>query len=69
MFIHSEDKYKEESEQTNITEILIEKHRNGPVGKIDLYFDKKSATFMSIEKTNVNQFASAFSDKGSFDQF
>ena len=69
MFIHSEDKGKDEQEHTNITEILIEKHRNGPVGKVDLYFDKKSATFMSIEKTNVNQFASAFSDKGSFDQF
>ena len=65
----SEDKYKEESEQTNITEILIEKHRNGPVGKIDLYFDKKSATFMTIEKTNVNQFVSAFADKGDLEQF
>jgi replicative DNA helicase len=52
MFIHRDDKNKEESERNNITEILIEKHRNGPVGKVDLYFDQKSTTFVSIDKTN-----------------
>ncbi len=52
MFIHREDKGKEESERNNIAEILIEKHRNGPVGKVDLYFDQKSTTFLSIDKTN-----------------
>src|SRR3981081_3259488 len=43
MFIHREDKYKEESEKTNIAEILIEKHRNGEVGKVELYFNDKKA--------------------------
>jgi replicative DNA helicase len=56
MFIHREDKGKDESEKTNIAEILIEKHRNGPVGKVDLYFDEKSTTFMSIEKSSINSF-------------
>ncbi len=51
MFIHREDKYKEESERTNIAEILIEKHRNGETGKIDLFFNDKKATFQSIEKS------------------
>jgi replicative DNA helicase len=70
MFIHSEDKGKDESEHTNITEILIEKHRNGPVGKVEVFFDKKSATFMNIEKTNLNQFASSFDSPSSgVDQF
>lgn len=50
MFIHREDKGKSESEKTNIAEILIEKHRNGPVGKVDLYFDEKFTTFTSIDK-------------------
>lgn len=58
MFIHREDKGKDESERTNIAEILIEKHRNGPVGKVELYFDEKTTTFMSIEKSHSNQFAS-----------
>ena len=56
MFIHREDKYKEDSDRPNIAEILIEKHRNGPTGKIELYFDDKKATFMSLEKTDFSDF-------------
>jgi replicative DNA helicase len=52
MFIHREDKYKDESEKTNIAEILIEKHRNGPTGKVDLYFDEKRSSFMDIDKNS-----------------
>ncbi|MEX0933751.1 MAG: replicative DNA helicase [Candidatus Paceibacterota bacterium] len=50
MFIHRDDKYRDDEEKTNITEIHIEKHRNGPTGKIELYFDEKRATFISLEK-------------------
>jgi replicative DNA helicase len=50
MFIHNDDKYKDnEAEHNNITEILIEKHRNGPTGKVDLYFDTEKTSFLSIE--------------------
>lgn len=64
MFIHREDKGKDESERTNIAEILVEKHRNGPVGKVDLYFDEKTTSFLSVEKS------SGFSNGGNdFDQF
>ena len=59
MFIHREDKGKDESEKTNIAEILIEKHRNGPVGKVDLYFDEKTTTFLNIEKSNLSEFSQA----------
>lgn len=50
MFIHREDKYKDDSERPNIAEILIEKHRNGPTGKIELYFDDKKTTFLPVDK-------------------
>lgn len=50
MFIHREDKYKEESERTNVAEILIEKHRNGETGKVELFFNDKKATFQSLDK-------------------
>jgi len=59
MFIHRDDKGKDESEKTNIAEILIEKHRNGPVGKVDLYFDEKTTTFLNLDKSNVSDFAPA----------
>lgn len=56
MFIHREDKYKEDSARPNIAEILIEKHRNGPTGKIELYFDAKKTSFLSVEKNNFGDF-------------
>jgi replicative DNA helicase len=59
MFIHREDKGKDESEKTNIAEILIEKHRNGPVGKVDLYFDEKFTTFMSLDKKDTNDYSAS----------
>ncbi|MAG12248.1 replicative DNA helicase [bacterium] len=53
MFIHRSDKYKDDEEKTNVTEIDIAKHRNGPLGKVKLYFDEQRGTFLSLEKSNV----------------
>ncbi len=50
MFIHRDDKYNENSDKQNIAEILIEKHRNGPVGKVELYFDEKMSTFLELDQ-------------------
>lgn len=50
MFIYREDKVKENSERKNIAEIRIEKHRNGPTGKIELYFHEETASFRALEK-------------------
>ncbi|MEK7184224.1 MAG: replicative DNA helicase, partial [Patescibacteria group bacterium] len=38
MFIYREDYYNPETEKKNIAEIHIRKHRNGPVGQIELFF-------------------------------
>jgi replicative DNA helicase len=55
MFIHRDDKYKEEAEKTNIAEILIEKHRNGETGRVEIFFDDKKATFQSIDKQHSDK--------------
>ena len=68
MFIHREDKGKDESEKTNIAEIMIEKHRNGPTGKIELYFDEKTTTFLNLEKSSLSEF-SATKIKNDLDEF
>ncbi len=52
MFIHREDKMNDDAEKTNIAEILVEKHRNGATGKVDLYFDEKRTTFLSMDKSD-----------------
>ena len=61
-FIHREDKYKEESQKTNIAEILIEKHRNGETGKIELFFNDKKATFQNMDKSKYGGVEKEFSD-------
>ena len=58
MFIHRDDKMNETSDKPNIAEILVEKHRNGPTGMIELYFDEKRATFLSIDKAEYGDFQS-----------
>ena len=49
-FIYREDYYEPETEKKNITQILIKKHRNGPVGDIDLYFHKEYGRFASVDR-------------------
>ena len=61
-FIHREDKYKEASEKTNVAEILIEKHRNGETGKIELFFNDKKATFQSMDKSQYGGAEKEFSE-------
>ncbi len=51
IFIHREKDDESDTGRGNATEILVEKHRNGPTGKIDLYFDDKKSTFLSVDKT------------------
>lgn len=53
LFIHREDRYKEAHEKDNITEILIEKHRNGAVGMVQLMFDGKTTSFLNMDKTHA----------------
>ncbi len=49
MFIHREDKINKESERPNIAEIMVEKHRNGPVGSCELYFDGQHVRFLNLD--------------------
>ncbi|MFZ1361226.1 MAG: replicative DNA helicase [Candidatus Saccharimonadales bacterium] len=50
MFIYREAYYNPETERENITDLIIAKHRNGPVGKIELYFHPERLRFMSLDK-------------------
>lgn len=54
-FIHREDKQNEETARPNIAEILIEKHRNGPTGRVELYFDDRKTTFLSLDHQQAEE--------------
>ncbi|MCX6810054.1 MAG: replicative DNA helicase [Candidatus Berkelbacteria bacterium] len=50
MFIYREEYYDPETEKKNIAQIMIKKHRNGPIGDIDLFFSPEFSRFSTIEK-------------------
>ena len=54
MFLHRPDYYRQNDdnyEETHITELLVQKHRHGAIGKIELYFHPELLRFMSHDKT------------------
>lgn len=50
MFLYREDRVKPDTPNKGIADVIVAKHRNGPVGKIQLYFEENSTTFKSLEK-------------------
>ena len=50
MFLYREDYYNANTENQNITDVIIAKHRNGPVKTIQLYFDKAHIKFENLAK-------------------
>lgn len=48
MFIHRESRVKETEENKNIADIIISKHRNGPVGTVKLFFRSERASFENL---------------------
>ncbi|MDQ1283756.1 MAG: replicative helicase [Patescibacteria group bacterium] len=55
MFLYREDREKPDTPNKNIVEVHIAKHRNGPVGRLSLYFEENSTTFKSLEKVHAEQ--------------
>lgn len=53
MFLYREDREKPDTPNKNIVEVYIAKHRNGPIGKLSLYFNENSTTFKSLEKARM----------------
>lgn len=49
-FIYREDYYNPDTDRKGITDLLIKKHRNGPTGNVELYFDKERQRFKSLDK-------------------
>jgi replicative DNA helicase len=50
LFIYREDRYRPDTDRKGIADIIIAKHRNGPVGKVELYFDEQRASFRNLQK-------------------
>ena len=55
LFLYREDREKPDTPNKNIVEVIVSKHRNGPLGKAQLYFEETSTTFKSLEKTRSDK--------------
>lgn len=55
-FLYREDYYNPESERKNIMDVFIKKHRNGPVGSVELYFDREKQRIRSLDSKHSTPF-------------
>jgi replicative DNA helicase len=50
LFIYREDRVRPETPRKGIADIIVAKHRNGPIGRVELFFDESRVTFRNLEK-------------------
>jgi len=53
LFLYREDREKPDTPNKNIVEVIVSKHRNGPLGRAQLYFNESSTTFKSLERAHT----------------
>ncbi|MEI7683062.1 MAG: replicative DNA helicase [Candidatus Saccharibacteria bacterium] len=56
-FLYREDYYNPETDRKNIMDIMIKKHRNGPTGNVELYFDREKQRITSLDTKHENPFS------------
>lgn len=54
LFIYRPDQYEDDTLKENIAEIIVAKHRNGPVGSVELVFRKDLAKFENAETRHIS---------------
>ncbi|MCH7480289.1 MAG: DnaB-like helicase C-terminal domain-containing protein [Chloroflexi bacterium] len=55
MFIYRHDQYDPDTVKKNVAEIIVAKHRNGPVGSIELVFREQLAKFENAATRQIDQ--------------
>ena len=55
MFLYREDREKPETPNKNIVQVIVSKHRNGPLGTANLYFNDAITSFSSLEKKHAEK--------------
>ncbi|MFA7685684.1 MAG: replicative DNA helicase [Candidatus Gracilibacteria bacterium] len=51
LMLYREDYYEEDTDRKGITDVFVRKHRNGPVGHVELAFKKEQMKFLDVEKS------------------
>ncbi len=53
MFIYRDELYHEDTELKNIAEVMVAKHRSGPTGSIQLFFNKRLTQFLDATTSHT----------------
>jgi len=56
-FIYREEYYNPDTDRKKLTDIFIKKHRNGPTGGVELYFDNEKQRFRSVDTRHQDPFS------------
>jgi replicative DNA helicase len=57
MFLYRDDYYNPDtSEKPNILDIFISKHRNGPTGRVEIYFDRERQKMLNLDTKHAPPF-------------
>jgi replicative DNA helicase len=57
MFLYRDDYYNPDtSEKPNVLDIFISKHRNGPTGRVEIYFDRERQKMLNLDTKHAGPF-------------
>jgi len=56
MMMYREDYYEEDSDRPGLTDVFIRKHRNGPIGRVELMFKKDHLRFYDVDKAHSTEY-------------
>jgi replicative DNA helicase len=56
-FIYREEYYNPDTDRKKLTDIFIKKHRNGPTGGVELYFENEKQRFRSVDSRHQDPFS------------
>ncbi len=55
LMMYREDYYEEDSDRPGMTDLYIRKHRNGPIGRVELMFKKEQTRFYDVDKAHASK--------------
>lgn len=55
LMMYRDDYYNEDTDRQGITDVFIRKHRNGPIGRVELLFKKEQMRFYDIDRAHSEE--------------
>jgi replicative DNA helicase len=53
IFLYRDEYYNDMTERPGICEVIVQKHREGPTGTVDLYWSANTVTFKNLTRAEI----------------